>query len=130
MSDICPLPPALAAPLQAEGAHLSPREAHSLPANRALVHAQRAHHHAHNHQHHKLTARQNTAMKQATLAATHAAAARDATRALIPASARATDHLVACETAQRRSPLAHYSACSPKLHELGVHAIFIHKLHT
>jgi hypothetical protein len=128
MSDSCPLTPTHAAPLQTEGAHPSPREAHSLPANQALAHAHRAHHHAHNRSHHKLTARQKTAMEQATLAATHAAAARDATRTLIPASAHATDHPVARETDPRRSPSAHHAACSPKLHEPGEHAMF--RLHT
>jgi hypothetical protein len=128
MSGSCPLTPTHAAPLQTEGAHLSPREARSAPANHAFAHAQRAHRHAHKYQHHKHNTRQNTTNKQATLAAAHAAAARDATRTLIPASAHASDHQVACEAAPRPRPRAHYSACSPKLHELGKHAIFM--LHT
>ena len=128
MSDSCPLAPTLAAPLQAKGAHATPREAHSTPANHTFAHAQRAHRHAHNHQHHKHNTRQNTTNKPAALAAAHAAAARDATRTLIPASAHASDHQVACEAAPRPRPRAHYSACSPRLHEPGKHAMFM--LHT
>jgi hypothetical protein len=123
MSDICPLTLTLAAPLQPEGAHASTRDAHSPLANHALAHAQRAHHHTHNHQRHKHTTRQNTTIMQATLAAAQAAAACEATHALMPATAHASDHPVACEAAPRRSPHAHYSACSPMLHELGKHAI-------
>jgi hypothetical protein len=123
MSGICPLTLTLAAPLQPEGAHAPTRDAHSPLANHALAHAHRAHHHTHNHKHHKHTTRQNTTTKQATPAAAQAAAACEATHTLMPASAHASDHPVACEAAPRRSPHAHYSACSPMLHELGKHAI-------
>ena len=128
MSGSCPLTPTHAALLQTEGAHATPREAHSLPENHALAHAHRARHHAHNHSHHKLTARQKTAIEQATLAATHAAAARDTARTLMPPPH--TQPTIRSRAKRPRDP-AHtptFAACSPKLHELGEHAIFM--LHT
>jgi hypothetical protein len=128
MSGICPLTLTLAAPLQTEGAHASTRDAHSPLANNALAHAQGAHLHTHNHQHHKHTTRQNTTMEQTTPAAAHAAAARDAARTLMPPlHVQPTIRL----RAKRPRDAAHTltsTACSPMLHELGKHAIFM--LHT
>jgi hypothetical protein len=128
MSGSCPLTPTHAAPLQTEGAHATPREAHSLPANDALAHAHRAHHHAHNHSHHKLTTRQNTTMEQTTPAAAHAAAARDAARTLLPPLHMQPTIRLRAERLRDAAHTLTLAACSPMLHELGKHAIFM--LHT
>jgi hypothetical protein len=128
MSGICPLTLTLAAPLQPEGAHAPTRDTHSPFANHALAHAQSAHLLTHNHQHHNHTTRPNTTMEQATPAAAHAAAARDAARTLLPPLHMQPTIRLRAEWLRDAAHTLTLAACSPMLHELGKHAVFM--LHT